>query len=70
MRILFSIMILNLPIILLILFSFEIQYFPNNFDITSVKNLFLPVPCSPIMINAVSVLQPEFCIRDDIHGII
>jgi hypothetical protein len=46
--------------ILLILISFAISYLPNNFDITSVKNFFLPEPCSPMMINAVSVLDPEF----------
>jgi hypothetical protein len=42
------------------LFSLEIAYLPNNLDITSVKNLFLPVPCSPIMRNAVSVLESGF----------
>jgi hypothetical protein len=46
--------------ILFILFSLAIAYLPNNLDITSVKNLFLPVPCSPIMINAVSVLDHGF----------
>jgi hypothetical protein len=56
-NILFSNELLNLPIIL---FSFAIAYLPNNLDITSVKKLFLPVPCSPMIINAVSVLDPGF----------
>jgi hypothetical protein len=59
-NILFSNELLNLPIILLILFSFAIAYLPNNLDITSVENLFLLVRCSPMMINAVSVLEPGF----------
>jgi hypothetical protein len=59
-NILFSNELLNLPMILLILFSLSIEYLPNKFDIISVKNLFLPVLCSPIMINAVSVLDPGF----------
>jgi hypothetical protein len=46
--------------LLLILFSLAIAYLPNNFDITSVKILFLPVSCSPMMINAVFVLDPGF----------
>jgi hypothetical protein len=32
----------------------------DNFDITSVKNLFLQGHYSPIMINAASVLDPGF----------
>jgi hypothetical protein len=57
---LFSNELLNLPILLLILFSLAIEYIPNNLDITSVKNLVLPVPCSPMIIKAVSVLDPGF----------
>jgi hypothetical protein len=52
-NILFSNELLKRPMILLILFSLAIEYLPNNLDITSVKNLFLPVPCSLMMINAV-----------------
>jgi hypothetical protein len=59
-NILFSKDLLNLPMILLLLFSLAIEYLPNNFDITSVKNLVLPVPFSPMSINAVSVLDPGF----------
>jgi hypothetical protein len=42
------------------LFSLTIAYLPNNLDIISVKNGFLPVPCSPMVIYAVSVLDPGF----------
>jgi hypothetical protein len=45
---------------LFILFSLAIAYLPNNLNITSVKNLFLPVPCSPMIIIAVSVREPGF----------
>jgi hypothetical protein len=45
---------------LLILFSLAIAYPPNKLDKLSVKNLFLPIPCFPMIINAVSVLDPEF----------
>jgi hypothetical protein len=59
-NILFSNELLKRPMILFILFSFAIAYLPNNLDITSVKNLFLQVPCSPMIINAASVLDPGF----------
>jgi hypothetical protein len=42
------------------LFSFANAYLPKSLDITTVKNLFLPEACSPIIINAVSVLEPGF----------
>jgi hypothetical protein len=52
---------------ILLLFSLAIAYLPKNFDISSVKNLFLPVPSSPIMINAVYVLDSGFCSKYDIQ---
>jgi hypothetical protein len=59
-NILFSNELINLPMMLLILFALAIAYLPNNFDITSVKNLFLLVPCYTMIINAVSVFNPGF----------
>jgi hypothetical protein len=46
--------------ILLMLFSIEIEYGPNNLKITSGKKLFLPISCSPMITCAVSVLIPGF----------
>jgi hypothetical protein len=59
-NILFSKDLLNHPMILFKFFSWKIRYLLNNFAITSAKNLFLLVPCYPMIINAVSVLEPEF----------
>jgi hypothetical protein len=57
-NILFSNELLKRPMILLILFSLAIANLPNNLNIPSVKNLFLQVPYSPMIINAISVFEP------------